>query len=209
MNVLLSTAYLPPIYYVSGCLHPEKILIEAHETYAKQTCRNHCNIYGPNGKQALSIPVNKVHGNHTLVKDIRISYLLPWQKIHWRSIETAYNKSPFFLYYRDYFETFYDNKFDFLLDLNFKLLEVIFLILRIDKEIGITGYFEKHPGETGDYRNILVSKNYPLPVLLPEYIQVFGTRHGFLPNLSIIDLIFNLGPGAIEYLKSFPSIDPQ
>jgi hypothetical protein len=206
MDVLLSTAYLPPICYISECIHPEKILIEAFDTYAKQTCRNHCNIYGPNGKQTLSIPVHRVNGNHTLVKDVRISYSLPWQKIHWKSIETAYNKSPFFLFYRDYLELFFLTKHDFLIDLNTKLLDSIFRILRIDKEVGFTGYFEKQPEDIKDNRHILVSKFSPLPKLFPEYTQVFGTRYGFLPNLSIIDLIFNLGPGALDYLNDFPAI---
>jgi hypothetical protein len=187
MSILLPTAYLPPITYLVECLHSVRVSIEAFETYKKQTCRNHCEIYGPNGRQKLSVPVIKVNGNHTLTKDIRISYCQDWQKIHWRSIETAYNNSPFFLYYREHLEPFYIKKFDFLLDFNTGLLEVIFLIFRIEKEINFTDHFEKLSADHNTF-------------LFQHYTQVFENRSGFLPDLSIIDLIFNLGPDAAEYI---------
>jgi hypothetical protein len=187
MSTIFSTAYLPPVSYIAECLRAEEIVIEIWETYRKQTIRNHCNIYGPNGRQKLSIPVIKVHGNHTLTKDIRISCLQNWQQIHWRSIETAYNNSPFFLYYRDYFEPFYLKKFDFLLDFNAKLLEIIFMILRIEKQIGFTDHYENRMEDRPSY-------------IFPPYTQVFSPKSGFLSNLSIIDLIFNLGPDANDYL---------
>lgn len=186
-RLIIPTAYLPPISYVVECLHSERISIEAFETYKKQTYRNHCLIYGPNGKQKLSVPVLKVNGNRTLTKDIRISYFQDWQKIHWRSIETAYNNSPFFLFYRDYFEPFYIKRFDFLLDFNTKLLEVLFIIFRVEKQIDFTDHFENL---SIDQKNLF----------FPSYTQVFDVKYGFLPNLSIVDLIFNLGPDAIEYL---------
>jgi hypothetical protein len=187
MSTLLPTAYLPSITYIAECLRSEEIVIEIFETYTKQTIRNHCNIYGPNGRQKLSIPVVKVHGNHTLTKDVRILYLQNWQSIHWRSIETAYNNSPFFLYYRDYFEPFYSKRFDFLLDFNTKLLEIIFMILRVEKGIGFTDHFENR---LNDYHKFIFT----------PYTQVFSPKSGFLSNLSIIDLLFNLGPEALGYL---------
>jgi hypothetical protein len=187
MITLFTTAYLPSVSYIAECLLSDTVTIEAFETYKKQTCRNHCEIYGPNGRQKLSVPVCKVNGNHTLTKDIRISYFQAWQKIHWRSIETAYNNSPFFLYYRDLFEPFYFKKFDFLLDFNTRLLEVIFRILRIEKEISFTDHYEN----SSDDRNDL---------LLLHYTQVFENKSGFLPDLSTIDMIFNLGPDSREYL---------
>jgi len=172
------------------CLHSERITLEAFETYKKQSCRNHCAVYGPNGKQRLSIPVIKVNGNHTLTKDIRISYFQDWQKVHWRSIETAYNNSPFFLFYRDHLEPLYFKKFDFLLDFNTKLLEVLLKILRNEKQIEFTDHFE----------NASIDQDH---LLFPSYTQVFEAKSGFLPNLSIIDLLFNLGPEALEYLNGF------
>jgi hypothetical protein len=187
MITLFTTAYLPPVSYIAECLRSESVIIEAFETYKKQSCRNHCLIYGPNGKQKLIVPVIKVNGNHTLTKDIRISYFQNWQRIHWQSIETAYNNSPFFLYYRDYFEPYYLKKFDFLLDFNTKFLETLFNIFRIEKQINFTDQFENQPAPP---------KNYTFPA----YTQVFTAKSGFLINLSIIDLLFNLGPDAVEYL---------
>ena len=201
MAILLSTAYLPPISYLSAYVLSEKIIIERFETYTKQTCRNRCNIYGPNGIQILSIPVRKIYGNHTLVKDIRITYTLPWQKIHWKSIETAYNNSPFFLYYRDYFEPFYTRKCNFLIDLNTDLLEIIFNILGIKREIVFTDQYKKVPSIT-DLRNKLVQKKPSAIYSYPEYVQPFREKSGFIPDLSIIDLLFNLGPETIDYLTS-------
>src|ERR1035438_4580712 len=138
MSILVTTSYLPPVSFISACFGRQKIIIEGFETYTRQTFRNHCLIYGPNGIQQLSVPVSKVYGNHTRTRDIRIFHGSNWQKNHWRSIETAYNNSPFFLYYRDHFESFYVQKFDLLLDLNSELLKVIFSILGTEKEIGFT-----------------------------------------------------------------------
>ena len=151
MTVLLSTAYLHPISYISGCWREEELLIERFETYPKQTFRNHCHIYGPNGLQTLSVPVIKVNGNHTLTRDIRIAST-SWQRLHWRSIETAYNNSPFFMYYKDEFEKVFDEQFDFLLDLNTRLLKIIFNILRIEKKTSYTEQFMKNTANMKDYR---------------------------------------------------------
>jgi hypothetical protein len=185
----LSTAYLPPISYIRECIREDEVILEVHETYRKQTIRNHCFIAGPNGKQQLTIPVIRVDGNHTKTKDIRISDTMPWQRNHWQSIETAYNKSPFFLYYRDYFEPFYLKKFDFLVDFNMGLLEVVFNVLRIEKRIIPTDHFNLPVDEFS-------------PELLTPYTQVFLYHYGFLSDLSIIDLLFNLGPDSLDYLSN-------
>jgi hypothetical protein len=201
MNVLLSTAYLPPISYLSACLSAERMVIEQFETYPKQTIRNHCTILGPNGKQTLSIPVNKVDGHHTLTKDIRICNTNPWQRSHWRSVGTAYSNSPFFLYYQDAFEYLFTKRFDFLLDLNTRFLESIFEILRIDKQVDLTDHFEKEPETLKDLRTLPAIKALSKQSKFLPYTQVFSARHGFAPDMSIIDLIFNLGPEAGEYLS--------
>ncbi|MGA2822612.1 MAG: WbqC family protein [Bacteroidales bacterium] len=200
MPVLLSTAYFPPISYISECLHSEQVLIERFETYPKQTCRNRCHIYGPNGLQTLSIPVLKVNGNHTLTKDIRIVISTPWQRLHWRSIETAYNNSPFFLFYKNEFEEVFEKQFDFLLDLNTVLLEIIFDILSIEKKIGFTDQFQKIPEGIDDHRESPKKKKAASNYAFPPYNQVFSPKHGFIADLSIIDLIFNLGPESCEFL---------
>lgn len=195
--MILPTAYLPPISYMSECVGSVEVVIEANETYLKQTCRNHCSILGPNGKQTLSIPVIKVNGNHTMTRDIRILNLQPWQKIHWRSIETAYNNAPFFIYYRDIFLPFYSKSFSFLLDFNRGLLEVIFSALKIERPIRNTDKFIKYQNSEG--QELLVSKKSGF--LNPPYRQVFHERTGFIPNLSVIDCLFNLGPETSHYLS--------
>jgi hypothetical protein len=202
MTVLLSTAYLPPISYISEFLHVEQVLIERFETYPKQTCRNRCSIYGPNGLQTLSIPVIKVNGNHTLTKDIRIATSTSWQQLHLRSIETAYNNSPFFLYYKDEFEKVFEKQFDFLLDLNTHLLEILLRILRIEKKIGFTDHFLKISEGTEYHRESSKKKKATPSAAFPPYTQVFSPKHGFIADLSIIDLIFNLGPESGDFLVS-------
>ena len=197
MPIVLATAYLPPVAYIAACLKNDEIFIEAFETYQKQTCRNRCHIYGPNGIQSLIIPVKKTMGHHTLISDILTDNTRPWQKLHWRSIETAYNKSPFFLYYRDYFEPFFTRKPEHLIDFNTRILEQIFMILRIEAVPSFTVEFEKESGN--DQRELLVRKYREFSY--PAYFQPFSLKHGFLSNLSIIDLLFNKGPEAPEYLS--------
>jgi hypothetical protein len=196
--MILPTAYLPPIAYLSEVLHSGEVLIEAWETYTKQSCRNHCEICGPNGRQTLSIPVIRVNGNHTLVRDIRISDLQRWQSVHWRSIETAYSNAPFFLYYEDLFYPFFEKKFDFLIDFNSQLLEAVFCSLKISRNIGQTISYDPEVERKEGLK--LVAKRSSTSH--PEYRQVFHERHGFLPNLSIIDAIFNLGPETYTYLSA-------
>lgn len=198
--MLLASAYLPPARYMAAAVHAGEIVIEQHETYPKQTCRNHCNICGPNGIQTLSIPVSRVNGNHTLTRDIRISDHEPWQRIHWRSIETAYSNSPFFLFYQDSLRPFYEKQYSFLVDLNTALLETLFHVLGAGCSITLSeSYQEKKPVPT-DLRDSLAAKHDPHPEIYRRYTQVFEPVHGFIPGLSILDLIANLGPETGSYL---------
>jgi hypothetical protein len=179
-----------------------EIFIEAFETYPKQTCRNHCSILGPNGMQVLSIPVIKPNGNHTLTKDIAISAHHPWQKTHWRSIETAYNNSPFFLYYQDLFLPFYTRKYKYLLDLNLDILQAVLMILKAARPVILTDNYLKTPVNETDLRSVFGKKKQTNPINLPAYTQVFETRFGFVPDLSILDILFNLGPETSFYLEA-------
>jgi hypothetical protein len=183
---------------MARAINTGSIVIEAWETYTKQSFRNRCNIYGPNGLQTLIIPVIKVNGNHTLVRDIRISNRQPWQTIHWRSITTAYNNSPFFLYYQDLFIPIFEKRFDYLLDFNTKLLEVIIQSLKTNISVGISSEFT--PSLPDGSREQVVSKKFSFTH--PEYVQVFSVKSGFLSNLSTIDLLFNLGPESRQFLSN-------
>ncbi len=200
MSLLVATAYFPPAGYMAKAIKSEGIVIEAFETYPKQTCRNHCDIFGPNGKQTLTIPVIRDNGNHTLTKDVRISNHQPWQKIHWRSIETAYNNSPFFLYYQDHFTRFFEKDFRYLLDLNMEIFQTLLQILNISRPVLLTEKFEKSPATNTDLRTIAVAKHSVIQMNYPHYTQVFESRHGFIAGLSIMDVIFNVGPEASSYL---------
>ncbi len=201
--VVLSTAYLGPVEYFAYIINAKRILIEQEETYLKQTYRNRCVIDSSEDKLVLSIPVVKVNGNHTKIKDIRISNDEKWQLIHWRAITSSYNHSPFFLYYKDELEPFFLNKFNFLLDYNQRLLSTLLKFISHDVSIDFTSKFEK-PESNGnaDLRYSIRPKIKPV-CEFPRYPQVFENKHGFIPNLSIIDLLFNLGPDAKEYLNQF------
>jgi len=198
-RIIVSTSYFPPIAYFAALFKAREIFIDLEETYTKQTCRNHTCIYGPNGKQSLSIPVNKPGGNHTKTRDILISYALPWQRTHWRAIEAAYNNSPFFLYYKDYFIPFFDKEYEFLADYNWEILETLFRLLRISREIRLPESYVKKTEGMLDLRNALTAKHAEFNN--PPYTQTFSERFGFIPNLSILDLLFNLGPETPDYLN--------
>ena len=197
MSHIFPTAYLPSIEYVSLFLKAEDASIELFETYQKQSCRTRTNVMTANGIQTLTIPVIKTNGNHTLTKDIEISYKESWQQIHLRCLESAYRKSAYFDYYFPYFEKIYKQKFNTLIELNDFSLKTILKILKAKKEYSYTTDFEKITNED-DYR-ISLSKGTNKIEIKPYY-QVFADRHGFIPNLSIIDLLFNEGPNSIHNL---------
>ncbi len=190
-SALFSTAYLAPVEYFQYLKTAGKVCIEQHEYYQKQTYRSRCRIATANGIMDLSIPVEK--RNHTLIRDIRISEHSDWQTLHWRSIEAAYNSSPFFEYYADDFRPFFEKKWLFLWDFNMELLHKILELLDIETEILLTETYEPQTGEeTLDLREIIHPKK-EASIPLKSYYQVFATKFGFIPNMSIIDLLFNMG----------------
>lgn len=198
MSQIFPTAYLPSVQYVSLFLKSENASIELFETYQKQSCRTRCNVMTANGVQTLTIPVIKVNGNHTLTKDIEISYKESWQQVHLRCLESAYRKSAYFDYYFPYFEKIYKQRFNTLVELNDYCLKVILKLIKVKKEYSYTEDFEKIIDNT-DYR-IFLSKNEVNKIEMKPYYQVFADRHGFISNLSIADLLFNEGPAAINLL---------
>ena len=199
MNVIFPTAYFPNIQYFTLLLKTDNPKIEACESYRKQTCRNRCVVSTANGLQVLTVPVVKTNGNHTLTKDVTISYKEPWQQIHSRCIEAAYRKSPYFDYCYDILKPILTHRFDLLTELNENALKAVFHILKIEKKITYTEDFTPLIDEN-DLRTKLAKCNN-FTTGYPVYYQVFSDRNGFTSNLSVLDLVFNEGPEGLEYLS--------
>lgn len=200
-TVHLSTAYLAPVQYYCKLYSCRTAWIEAAENYPKQTYRNRCTIAAANGLLPLSVPVVKPATLKCPTKDIRISDHGNWRHLHWNALVSAYNTSPFFEYYADDFIPFYQKKYDFLLDFNEELRRLICKLLGIEVKILYTESYQ--PVVDNDYREAIRPRHglpdeqfNPVP-----YYQVFGNRFGFQPNLSIIDLLFNMGAEGLLILK--------
>lgn len=201
MPPLFSTAYLPSVLYLACLSRYDTVAIELYETFPKQTFRNRTLIATGNGLQTLSVPAVRTFGNHTRTDQMGISYTEPWHIRHWRAILSAYNAAPYFLYYRDGLEKILLHPYDSLVDLNDSLLQYLLAKFKITCRVEHTTDFVTPAPELPDYRNALTCKHPALPVDMPPYSQVFDTRFGFQPNLSAIDLLFNLGPEARDYLR--------
>lgn len=205
-SVLLPAACLPDIEFFVWLFHAPSVKIELHETYIKQTCRNRYRISTAQGETILSIPVTKPLGNNSPLSIVELSMHENWNIIHWRTIESAYNKSPFFFYYKDYFEAVFMSPPKLLIDFNLKLIHLCMKFAGIEKEITFTENFTKTPERQFDMRQRIMPKQSILHEwkikLFKPYIQVFSDRLSFIPNLSILDLLLNLGPESASYLKA-------
>ena len=217
---LLSTAYLPSVAYMAVLARHDSVVIEQKETFPKQTFRNRAAIATGNGVLMLNVPVVRPYGNHTRTEQMTISYNEPWHIRHWRAIVAAYSAAPYFLYYRDELEKILLQRHERLLDLNDALLHYLLKKFKINCQISYTETFtppSDDPSPT-DLRTLRTDKhtlptdNHTHPPLdftfhfslftfhFPPYPQVFDTRFGFQPNLSAIDILFNLGPEAKQIL---------
>lgn len=196
----ISTAYLGPVQQYSKMFHFPEVRIETSENYLKQSYRNRCIIAGANGPLPLSVPIVKPDTLKCLTKDIRISDHGNWRHLHWNAIVSAYNSTPFFEYYEDDFAPFYEKKYEFLFDFNEELRMLICQLLDIQPQIQYTTSFEADV--ENDFRWISPKQDIADPsFLLKPYYQVFQDKHGFLTNLSIIDLLFNTGNEGILVLR--------
>ncbi|TKC10197.1 hypothetical protein FA048_08345 [Pedobacter polaris] len=192
--------YLPPVSYFTALKeHHFDYVIEKHEHFVKQTYRNRASIASPDGILDLMIPVVKGSKFHTPIKDVKISYDSKWQRLHWLSLQTCYRSSAYFEYYEDGLVPFYTKKYDFLLDYNLELLNWILKQMKQSSPENFTQEYEKEIGTELDFRDKF-NKNTIHIGETKTYFQVFSDRNKFIPNLSIVDLLFNQGPQAKTYL---------
>jgi len=201
---ILATAYLAPIEYFYFLLNRESC-IEAHEFFQKQTYRSRCSIVTSTGVQTLSIPI--VHFKSKIpIKEVAIEYKTAWQRQHWKSIITAYNKTPYFLYYRDYFEPFFTRKFDTLFEFNYDLILLILKLMKAKTDLSFTSEYIKNYDNALDLRNNLSPKkisDFSLKFTLPKYDRSFVHHTYFHRGISIIDLLFNKGNESLNYLQKY------
>jgi hypothetical protein len=195
VECLLPISYLGPVAYYSAILQSEEIFIETKEHFIKQSLRNRCTIMGANGSQTLTIPKERKSSDKTLISDISISNQDNWQKSHWQSIVSAYNSSPFFEYYKDDLLPFYNTKYSSLFDFNLKLINTILELIQIENKLNFTSNFQKKFNGLDLRSSKFILENQQ------EYQQVFCEKYSFIHNLSILDVLFNLGPETTSYLE--------
>ncbi|MGD0343090.1 MAG: WbqC family protein [Bacteroidales bacterium] len=198
-KIVLSTAYLPPIEYFAHIKEADEVLIEREENYIKQSYRNRCYILSANKLQHLTVPVYLGSFHKTHIRDIRIDYSKRWQQVHLRALTSSYCSSPYFIYYFETFEKIIMADHEFLLDLNLELIEAAMKMLDLDRRISYTSEFMVSRDNNDDFRYAIspkIKSSYPWK----KYIQVFSSGEGFVPGLSIADLLFNEGPDSSEYL---------
>ena len=198
MDCLLHPTYFPSIAHFIAIVKADNVVFEIFDNYQKQTFRNRTEIYGANGKLVLTVPVIYTQKNRQLYKDVKIANDSDWQKLHLKSIQSAYRMSPFYEFYIDDLMPLFTNSFEFILDLNMKCIELLNKCLQLNISISFTETFNRSSNKLIDYRN-LVDRNSRYEPLCP-YTQVFSEKHGFIPNLSILDLLFNEGPNTELYL---------
>ncbi|HRZ43414.1 MAG TPA: WbqC family protein [Bacteroidales bacterium] len=202
----LSPALFPPVGYMAIWLFHPGVTVEAHEHFQKQTYRTRYQIAGPNGMQILQVPVTKGGEHHCKTTDTKVLYHGSWPVFHLRSLDTAYNKAPYYLFYRDAIEQILNQPFPNLWELCKASTELSGSLCGITKAVLPTGSFVPAENPERDYRNLIHPKK-PLPwegfADLPTYHQVFSDRYPFLPGLSILDLLFNAGPEAQTWLQGY------
>lgn len=198
-NILIHPTYFPSISHYVAIVQAESVTFEMEDNFQKQTNRNRMYIYSPNGIQMLNIPIKHSKDKHQKYKDVRIENDFGWQKNHFKSLEAAYRTSPFFEYFEDDFRPLFEKRHEFLMDLNLEIFELVNESLGITIQTDKTTEFFHDVPNFKDFRQLANGKKDSTQ--LEEYTQVFEEKHGFLNNLSILDLLFNEGRYAVDYLK--------
>lgn len=203
MVSLLTSTYFGPVQWYQKLNQSDCCLIERHDHFVKQTYRNRCVIATTSGLQALTVPIERYEGAHCEMRDIRISDHGSWRHLHWNALQSAYGESPFFEFYADDLSPFFERRWEFLFDFNTAITRKMCELLDIHPQIAFTeAYASAEEEGVTDFRDAIRTK-HPLPddgFRLRRYYQVYEQKHGFQPNLSILDLLFNEGPEAVLYL---------
>jgi hypothetical protein len=202
MDILIHPTYFPSISHFVALTQSERITFETADNFQKQTNRNRTYIYSPNGIQLLNIPVKHSKLSHQKTKDIQIENDFDWQKQHFKSLEAAYRSSPFFEYFEDDIRPIFEKKHTYLLDLNFETLDFILKSMRLKLEYETTTEYFQEVNTTiiTDFRELANGKKDTSQ--FESYTQVFDDKHGFINNLSVLDVLFNEGKFALDYLKN-------
>lgn len=199
MNIIIHPSYFPSISHFVAMAKADVVTFEMDDNFQKQTNRNRMYIYSPNGIQLLNIPVKHSKTTHQKTKDVRIENDFDWQKQHFKSLEAAYRSSPFFEYFEDLILPIFKKKHTFLMDLNLQSMEIVSNCLGFEFDYNeTTEYFFEVEDKT-DFRSLINGKKDTTQ--LEPYTQVFGEKNGFINNLSLLDLLFNEGRFALDYLK--------
>ena len=201
MDILIHPNYFPNIHQFSHLIKADHILFEVSDNYQKQTYRNRTYIYGANGKLGLFIPIIHTHKNRELFKDIKISYESDWMDLHLKSLQSAYRSSPYFEYFEDDFINLFSKKEKYLVDFNMKCIDLISELLDLNLNYKLTNSFKENPKDTFDLRKLSIARKEKF-INTPKYLQVFESKHGYLPNLSVLDLLFSEGTNSISLITN-------
>jgi len=198
---LFIPTYFSPVSQYAAILNSDNVVFETQDNFQKQTYRNRCYIYGANGRLLLNIPVkHNSTSERKKTKDTLIENDFPWQSQHFKSLKAAYRSSPYFEFFEDDIASIYNKKYVYLVDLNIDSYLFVTDALQMSQEFSKTDTYEITP-KIKDYRNLSIAKN-GISIEIEEYTQMFDHKHGFIPNLSILDLLFMEGPNALSFLEN-------
>lgn len=206
MTLLIEIQHIGALSWYQLLLRASHICFDQHENFVKASYRNRCKIASPNGVLELSVPLANGRSHRRRTKEVKISYDHEWQKLHWHSLCSAYRRSPYFEYYEDDLLPMYQKKHDYLIDLNLEWLQIFIDWLSLDISFDLSDKYIPAGTENIDDRRSHIHPNarkqiFPADFQSPNYHQVFMDKTGFIKDMSLFDLMFNLGPSGIELLK--------
>ena len=198
-KIIIHPSYFPSISHFVAMAQADSVTFEMEDNFQKQTNRNRMFIYSPNGIQLLNVPIKHCKAAHQRIKEVKIENDFDWQKQHLKSLEAAYRSSPFFEYFEDDFASIFKKKYTFLMDLNLETMSIVFKSLKLEFDYDETLEYFHEATDKVDFRALINGKKDT--AIFDSYTQVFGDKHGYLNNLSVLDLLFNEGRYALEYLR--------